>query len=74
MKDRQGREYAKLSKLKLLDRIELDDGFTCALGHRTVLKDDKGLYFMCSEGNHYLQGQADDNDNLIGVYHLPRWG
>lgn len=67
--DREGREWAKLSELKDGDKISLDTGFTCAEGQHTVhCDDDKGLYFRCAHGRHYLSGQVYDGDHCIGVY------
>ena len=67
--DRAGVEWARLSDLKEHYAIRLDDGFTCAhAGIRPVRRDDNGLYFACDEGKHYLDGQADDGDHLVGIY------
>lgn len=73
MLDAQGRAYAKLNELKVGDVIELDDGFDCKeMGTCRVCKDEQGLYFICSEGHHYLDGQADNGNDLVGVYHFGR--
>ena len=67
--DIQGIEYAKLDALAEHSIIKLDGGFTCrSTGVATVYKDDKGLFFRCDEGNHYLEGQCDDGLHCIGVY------
>lgn len=73
--DKNGRPYALLEELRDGQRIELDDGFEC-LNHeadrpttRTVLADDAGrLFFTCRCGRHYLDGQLEGGDSLIGVY------
>lgn len=68
--DVKGRPYAKLSELKVGDKVELDEGFTChAAGIVTLQADAEGkLYFDCEEGGHDLDGQADDGEHCIGVY------
>lgn len=70
MTDKQGRSYAKLSELKVGDTIELDGGFTCRQAGRATVKarPDGALYFDCTDGGHALHGQADDGENLVGIY------
>lgn len=70
--DLQGRAYAKLSELKAGDYIQTDGDFTCrhpwALGMVHV-DDDGCLYITCDKGDHWLDGQLDDDgDTLVGVY------
>ena len=50
--------------------ILLDDGFTCHVSGVTFLNGDEDgrLYFECDEGRHYIDGQADDGINCIGIY------
>jgi hypothetical protein len=69
-KDTKGRTWAKLSLLKAGDVVELDSGFKCrAAGRADVHNDGQGgLYFRCAHGHHYLRGQADDGEHLVGVY------
>ena len=71
MKDLHGRDYAKLSKLGVGDKIELDAGFTCHCKGTTYVRLDKHrqLYFLCDEAHHILSGQADNGEDLIGIYH-----
>ena len=68
--DLSGRAYAKLSELKAGDIIELDEGFTCQRPSKVkVFADERGiLCFACDEGNHRLDGQADDGEHCVGVY------
>lgn len=68
--DKSGREYARLSQLQAGDVVELDSDFTCHKAGRTVLgENESGLFFICNEGNHQLDGQlAEDGDHLVGVY------
>ncbi len=72
MKDKQGREYAKLSDLKVGDTVQVDDGFTCMepWSKKEVRQSSDGVLFVeCSELEHCLDGQlADDRDSLIGIY------
>lgn len=70
--DPEGRPYARLSELKVGDRVLLDSDFLCHQpGQVTIEEDEKGLYFLCNEGLHYLDGQTDDGEYLIGIYPLP---
>lgn len=68
--DTNGRHYAKLSEVKAGDAVELDAGFTCMkAGKYEVHADEAGsLYVICADGHHYIDGQADDGEHLIGVY------
>ena len=69
-KDLNGRPYAKLSETKLGDVLIADSGFTCILNGAEcqVMQDDDGLYVPCQEGRHYLDGQTDDGEILVGLY------
>lgn len=73
MADKTGRKYAKLATIKHGDTIEIDSHFTCAQpGFHTAYDNGDGhLYFMCEDGKHYLDGQADDGIHCVGVY-IPR--
>lgn len=73
LKDTKGRPYAQLSTLRAGNTIQVDAGFTCLRPHsvRRVLREGKGkqgLYIKCKSGKHFLCGQADDGENLIGIY------
>jgi hypothetical protein len=73
----------KLTDLKAGDIVHVDDGFPCMdEGHKTVYEDDHGLYVECRGGeedddgnpivlespeHHYLEGQEDEDGELIGV-------
>lgn len=75
MKDTTGRPYARLSTLKSGASIQVDSGFTCIKANsiRRVLRDGpgpEGLYFKCKSGKHFLHGQADDGEHLIGLYQV----
>lgn len=72
MDDINGRKYAKLSALKVGDKVELDDGFTChKAGIVEIIKSDIGkLGFKCSAGFHEISGQADDGEHCVGVYRV----
>lgn len=70
--DTNGVEWAKLSELKPYELVKLDGSFTCrSAGKARLSSDAGGLYFKCSEGKHYISGQADDGDHCIGIYRLP---
>jgi hypothetical protein len=68
--DTSGRPYAELSKLRAGDLVELDDGFDCAPPGKVMLHFGKGrrLYFICSHGQHFVDGQADDGVHCVGMY------
>ena len=67
--DLSGRPWLKLAQAKTGQTIELDGGFTCAYAGKTELLQSKlGLYFLCSDGEHYIDGQADDGIHCIGIY------
>lgn len=70
--DNDGRPYAKLSLTKPGDMLIADAGFECILAWKSleVKADLQGLYVDCAEGKHYLDGQADDGEHLIGLYFL----
>jgi hypothetical protein len=69
-KDKQGRDYAKLSELRAGDMVQVDGDFTCLepwTKHEVKASDD-GLYIECGDGQHELAGQADDGEHCVGVY------
>lgn len=66
--DKSGKPWAKLRDAKEGDLLRLDSGFTCAKGQVKVHKDEMGMYFPCSHGKHYLAGQADDGEHIVGAY------
>jgi len=70
--DKFNRPYARLSALKPGDIVQVDGDFDCIQpwSRVPVLRSSHGLYVPCDKGHHYLDGQADDGDSLIGVYHV----
>lgn len=68
--DTTGRPYAKLSKCKVGTMLECDGGFDCNKhgARRRVLSHPNGLYIRCKSDKHFLSGQADDGEHLIGLY------
>lgn len=71
MKDKQGRTYARLSGLKVGDKVLVDDGFTCMKPwsrHRVQKGPSGDLFIPCRHGQHYLDGQLKGKDSLVGVY------
>lgn len=73
--DKAGTPWAKLSDVKEGDVLITDGGFTCmGGGERKVVRRDQSrpdgmqLYLDCREGGHYLDGQADDGEHLVGLY------
>lgn len=80
-KDTNGRPYAKLSEVKVGDILEADSGFTCLKdGAQLKIKSDGGdLYVDCSgaedddpeeKHKHFIEGQADDGEHLVGFYKI----
>lgn len=72
--DISGRAYAKLSITKPGDWLEADSGFECigATNRKLVKQDINGLYVECAKGEHYLDGQIDeDGETIIGFYPVP---
>jgi hypothetical protein len=58
----------KLSDLKAGDTIIADGGFTCMeAGPKKVHIAHDGLYIICDEGRHYLVGQLDGDETLVGL-------
>lgn len=68
----------KLSDVKAGDTIELDDGFPCwPVGGQVAVEADADgdLYFACTHGKHFLEGQTDEEtwDVMAGVIgHTPK--
>lgn len=65
-----GREWARLSRTKIGDTLVADAGFECLPPgeHQVVANDTGRLAVRCSHGLHFLDGQADDGDHLIGLW------
>ncbi len=58
----------KLTDITPGQTVTLDAGFTChKAGPVGVKSDDLGLYFECTAGHHYLDGQEDEAGELIGI-------
>lgn len=60
-------KFAKLSELRVGDQVDLDGGFDCMSGRKVVYGDAKGLYLLCKDGRHYLDGQTDKDGDVIGI-------
>ena len=72
MPDTSGRAYARQSDTKAGDTLVTDDGFTCMAPytrHDVHADDEGGLYIGCGDGRHYLDGQLEEGDEYIGLYH-----
>lgn len=81
-RDSQGRPYACLSSCVVGMELVPDGGFDCMDEGQplVVQKDEHGLYIECTgediectynhgiDTHHYLSGQADDGEHLIGLY------
>jgi hypothetical protein len=73
MKDKQGRELARLSELHVGETIEVDKTFAGVERYRIVLEDSGRLWVLCNEGKHFLDHELlSDGDSVVGVYKLPR--
>jgi hypothetical protein len=57
----------RLEDVKPGDVLIADGGFTCLTenGRCKVREDEHGLYVICDEGKHYLDGQLDDDGTGI---------
>jgi hypothetical protein len=51
----------------------VDEGFACIAASTviTIKKDDGGLFFLCADGNHYLESQKDENGACVGLSRTP---
>ena len=61
----------KLIDLRASDRVFVDGGFTCMdAGEKSVYacNEDGDLYVHCSHGHHSLQGQENENGDLVGIH------
>lgn len=61
--------FAKLSETNAGDTLIADASFSCMNAGPHVVKADDGggLYIECDEGEHYLNGQADDGEHMTGL-------
>jgi len=71
--DINGRPWAKLSELKVNDKIYIDGGFEpCFIEgsvHIIDLNEDNELVILGNCGSwHAIQDQADDGEHCIGIY------
>lgn len=60
----------KLNEIKTGDILIADGGFTCLReGQSCEAKHDEcdSLYIDCDEGQHRLDAQVDENDDLVGL-------
>jgi len=58
-----------MKDIKVGNVIIADGGFTClADGQTCVVRIDRDgdLYVTCQDGCHYLDGQVDENDIIVG--------
>lgn len=63
---------ANINKLKPMQIIVADDGFTCMkAGPKVVRADDGGLFVECGHGHHYLEGQVETNRGTVIGFTLP---
>lgn len=71
--DRDGRPYANIAQVGAGTRLQCDGGFDCMREHeiKIVVLDPAGKPFIsCDHGQHFLDGQVDDeaDGSLIGLY------
>ena len=62
--------YAKIDEVEEYSILIPDGGFTCLKDGKeaVVYEDEFGLYVICDEGRHYLDGQLDDGEEYIGFF------
>lgn len=62
-----GVEYAKLSETKAGDILIADGGSRCVTaGTHVVQSDGRSIYVACRHGKHFLRGQCDDGEHIVG--------
>lgn len=68
--DISSRPWVRMSQVRGGDTVTVDGGFTCMPAHskHEVREDSSGLFVFCEEGKHFLDGQADDGEHIIGFY------
>lgn len=61
--------YPKMWSIRLGDRLLTYGGFTCIPANTavTVEQDERGLFFSCADGRHYLESQCDQNGECLGL-------
>jgi hypothetical protein len=58
----------KLSNIKEDDELIFDNSFTCLEAGKHKVKSTKvSFYVDCKHGRHYLDGQEDENGELVGI-------
>src|SRR4051812_7469509 len=58
----------KLSDIRAGDGVFTDSSFTCIKpGLHLVEESDLGLYVCCDHGEHYLDGQQNEDGELVGL-------
>lgn len=68
--DLNGRYWARIKDVVPGSRIKTDMGSDCWVNyHQTVRQDADGLYFLCKEGRHGLDGQRQ-GDHYVGIYQI----
>ena len=68
------RNHIRLTDVMVGDILIADAGFSCIEDQKKcrVLEDkDKGLYILCSNGKHFLDGQTDTIGDLVGLVLKP---
>jgi hypothetical protein len=76
MSDVNGRPYARMDELSPEDTVEVDGDFDCMHpGERKVIRANAAgdLFVICDRGRHMLDGQLNDDGELVGVYLLERY-
>jgi hypothetical protein len=61
--------WISFEQVKEGQTIVADGGFTCMeAGPKLVEAGDHGLFVRCQCGQHYLDGQIDDGDEVVGFH------
>jgi len=65
--------YPKMFAIRTGDILITYAGFTCIPANTLVRveSDDAGMFFRCSDGNHYLETQRNENDECLGLTRAP---
>jgi hypothetical protein len=65
--------YPKMFAIRAGDILITYAGFTCIPADTLVRveRDEAGMFFRCSDGNHYLESQRNEKDECLGLTRAP---
>lgn len=73
MKDRMGRAYLTTQNAKAGMEVQVDGDFVCIepWSVHTLQQDDNGLFILCADGRHGLDGQLEAS-HYVGIYPIKK--